>query len=258
VTAGAARPSLIALCGLAATSVALSGCLGVETTPEKSAKRAKLAGRRIAEQKGVVVGRANASIKVEQTALVQDANGVAAVVHLKNTGTTQASLPVGITVADAKGKKLYANDVPGLDPSLTSLPVLGAGKEADWVDNQILIAGKASAIDAKVGAGKGKAPTALPEITLSDIAHGRDADGFYAKGTVRNASPVAQKRLVITCVARDGGKVLAAGRAVIDRLLPAAALKKPTTFTVFFIGDPKRSKLDCSAPPTVLSQGGTQ
>ena len=258
MSVGAARPSLMALCGLVAASVALSGCLGVETTPEKSARKAKLAGQRIAEQKGLVVGRANASIKVEDTTLVQDANGVAAVVRLKNTGTAQAALPVGITVSDAKGKKLYANDIPGLDPSLTSLPVLGAGQEADWVNNQILVAGKASAIAAKVGAAKGKAPGALPKITLSDIAHGHDADGFYAKGIVRNASPIAQKRLVVTCVARAGGKVLAAGRAVIDRLLPSAGLKKPTTFTVFFIGDPKQSELDCSAPPTVLSRGGTQ
>jgi hypothetical protein len=44
---------------------------------------------------------------------------------------------------------------------------------------------------------------------------------------------------------------------VIDRLAPAAVLKKPTSFTVFFIGDPKQSKLECSAPPTVPS-GGTQ
>jgi len=248
----------VAMVALAAASVALTGCLGVETTPEKSAAKARLAVKSIADQKGVVVGKPNATIKVEASAVVQDPNGVAAVVRVRNTGDTQARLPVGITVSDAQGKKLYANNIPGLDPSLVSLPVLRKGEEAFWVNNQILVAGKASAIAAKVGAAKGKAPGALPKITLSDIAHGHDADGFYAKGIVRNASPIAQKRLVVTCVARAGGKVLAAGRAVIDRLLPAAGLKKPTTFTVFFIGDPKQSELDCSAPPTVLSRGGTQ
>jgi hypothetical protein len=192
---------------------------------------------------------------VEDSVVLQDPNGVAAVVRVRNTGATQASLPVGITVTDAKGKKLYANDIPGLDASLTSLPVLAAGQETDWVNNQILVAGKASEVAAVVGAAKGKAPASLPKITLGDIAAGKDADGFYAKGTIKNESSVAQKRIVITCVARDGGKVVAAGRAVIDRLEPAAGLKKPTTFTVFFIGDPKQAKLDCAAPPTVLAGG---
>jgi hypothetical protein len=252
----AARPTAVACAGLAA-SVALTGCLGVETTPEKSAKKAKLAATRVANQKGVTVGKANATIEVRDAAVVQDPNGVAAIVHLKNTGATQAALPVGITVTDAKGAKLYANDIPGLDPSLTSLPVLQAGQETYWVNNQILVSGKAAKVKAVVGDAKAKAAGALPKITLSGISHGRDADGFYAKGTISNDSPIPQKRIVVTCVARDGAKVLAAGRAVIDRLMPAAGLKKPTHFTVFFIGDPKQSDLDCSAPPTVLS-GGTK
>lgn len=251
------RATLAAAAVLAALPVALTGCLGVETTPEKSAKKAKLAATRISSEKGVVVGKANASIAVVASAVVQDPNGVAAVLRLKNTGSTQASLPVGITVSDAKGKKLYANDVPGLDASLTSLPVLAAGEEVDWVNNQILVAGRAAKVSATVGAAKGRAPGALPKITLSDITHDKDADGFFAHGKIANESAIDQKRIVITCVARAGDRVLAAGRAVIERLAPAATLKKPTIFTVFFIGDPKRSKLDCSAPPTVLS-GGTK
>jgi hypothetical protein len=252
----AARPTAVACAGLAA-SVALTGCLGVETTPEKSAKKAKLAAKSISQQKGVKVGKANASIQVQDSTVVQDPNGVAAIVHLKNTGGTQASLPVGITVTDAKGAKLYANDIPGLDPSLTSVPVLKAGQEAYWVNNQILVSGKASKVQAVVGDAKARPTGALPKITLSRIAHGKDADGFYAKGIISNDSGIPQKRIVVTCVAREGGKVLAAGRAVIDRLMPAAGLKKPVGFTVFFIGDPKQSKLDCAAPPTVLA-GGTK
>jgi hypothetical protein len=253
--ARAAQPVAVACAGLAA-SVALTGCLGVETTPEKSARKAKSAAKRVAGQKGVKVGKANATIEVQDAAVVQDPNGVAAIVHLKNTGATQASLPVGITVTDAKGAKLYANDIPGLDPSLTSLPVLQAGQEAYWVNNQILVAGRAAKVQAQVGAAKGHAAATLPKIELSGVRVGRDADGVYAKGTVRNASPVAQKRLVISCVARAGGRVLAAGRAVVERLPAAAEAKKPTAFTVFFIGDPKRAKLECAAPPTVLA-GGT-
>ena len=243
---------------LAAVPLVLGGCLGVETTPEKSAKKAKTAVNSIAHQKGLAIGKRNAAIRVQDTAIVQDANGVAAVVRVKNTGSTQVALPLAITVSDAKGKKLYANDTPGLDASLTSLPVLGAGQEADWVNNQILVAGKASEVAAQVGVGKGKpSGGSLPKIVLSNIQAGHDEDGDYAKGIVANESVIAQKRLVISCVARDGDKVLAAGRAIVDRLAPAAESKKPTTFTVFFIGDPRQAQLACTAPPTVLSGGTT-
>jgi ribosomal protein S11 len=250
-----ARKAIIMLAGVPVI-LSLSGCLGVETTPEKSARAAAKAKTAVTSQKGLDIGAANAQVKVEGSALVQDPNGVAAVVRLKNTGSTQVTLPIAITVADAKGKKLYANDTPGLDPSLTSLPILKAGEEVDWVNNQILVAGKASKVAAVVGAAKAKAPGALPKIALAGLAAGRDADGFYAKGTIRNESAIPQKRIVITCVARDGAKVAAAGRAVIDSLAPAKSLKKPTTFTVFFIGDPRQAKLDCAAPPTVLGQEG--
>ncbi|HEY6758685.1 MAG TPA: hypothetical protein VI318_04320 [Baekduia sp.] len=242
----------VAVGGLLSASVALTGCLGVETTPEKSAKKARLAAQSVATQKGLKVGRSNTTIKVEDETVVQDANGVAAVVRVKNTGSAQASLPVGITVTDAAGKKLYANDLPGLDPSLTSMPVVGAGQEIDWVNNQILVAGRAAKVAAVVGVARRKAPATLPKITLEGIRSGKDEDGFYATGTIKNESSIAQKRIVITCVARDGGKVVAAGRAVNDLLQPAASLKKPTSFTVFFIGDPQQAKLDCAAPPTVL------
>jgi hypothetical protein len=250
------RPGLLAL--VVVVPLFLGGCLGVETTPEKSAKKAKTAVNGIANQKGLAIGKINAAIKVEDSTIVQDANGVAAVVRVKNTGSTQVMLPVAITVSDAKGKKLYANDTPGLDASLTSLPVLAAGQEADWVNNQILVTGKASKVAAQVGTAKGKAGAgALPKIMLSNIKAGRDEDGNYVKGTVANASAIAQKRLVVSCVARDGDRVLAAGRAVVDRLAPAAESKKPITFTVFFIGDPQQAQLSCIAPPTVLSGGTT-
>lgn len=240
--------------GAPAAALGLTGCLGVETTPEKSAKaEAKAAKELKAQQVGLKIGKPNASIRVETSALVQDPNGVAAVVRIKNTGPTQATVPIAITVDDAKGKKLYANDIPGLDPSLTSMAVVEAGQAIDWVNNQILIAGKASKVAAVVGAAKGKAPGTLPKITIDGVTHGKDEDGFYAQGTIANESDVAQRRLVVTCVARDGDRVIAAGRAVVERLDPAKTLKKPTKFTVFFIGDPKRSELECSAPPTVLS-----
>jgi hypothetical protein len=249
------------LAGLALAALAplgLGGCLGVETTQDKSAKRAKLAGKHIADQKGLKIGKANPDVKVEQSAVVQDPNGVAAVLRVRNTGATQVTLPVAITVADGKGKKLYANDAPGLDPSLVSLPVLRKGEEAYWVNNQILVAGKASKVDATVGVAKSSWGGAVPKITISGLHLESDTDGVFARGVIRNESAVAQRRLVVSCVAGDGTGLRAAGRAVVDKLDPAATAKKPTSFSVYFIGDPKGARLQCAAPPTVMPGGAAK
>lgn len=249
-----ARKAIILLAGVPVVLLSLSGCLGVETTPEKSAKAAAKAKTAVTSQKGLEIGAVNARVEVEESALVQDPNGVAAVVRLKNTGPTQVTLPIAVTVSDAKGRKLYANDTPGLDPSLTSVAVLKAGEEVDWVNNQILVAGQAAKVAARVGKAMGRAaPGTLPRIAIGGVTHGKDEDGFYAQGTLRNESGVSQKRLVVTCVAREGSKVIAAGRAVVEKLDPFAITRKPTKFTVFFIGDPGSAKLGCSAPPTALS-----
>jgi hypothetical protein len=243
---------------LSVAPLVLGGCLGVETTQEKSAARAKKAVKALKAQKGLKIAHVNPDVKVETSAVIQDPNGVAAVLRVRNTGGAQAQLPVAISVADAKGKKLYANDAPGLDPSLVSLPVLGKGQEAYWVNNQILTSGKASKVQAVVGAAKQQIRGAIPKITLAGIHYDKDEDGVFAKGTVSNDSPVLQRRLVIACVARAGDKVIAAGRAIVDKLPPAAQQKKPTFFTVYFIGDPKGARLDCAAPPTVLPGGAAK
>jgi hypothetical protein len=238
--------------------IALGGCLGVETTQDRSARKSREARTRLATQKGLSIGSINRQITVEQAAVVQDPNGIAAVVRLKNAGGAQTGVPVAITVQDRKGTKLFANDAPGLEPALVSMPALQKGEDAFWVNNQIIATGKAAKLEVKVGDPKARPAVALPRIATSGITLGHDQDGAYAHGIVSNESDVVQKRLTIFCVAVAGTQVEAAGRAVIDRLLPAKQNpKKPTKFTVYFIGTPKRGDLRCAAPPTTLP-GGTK
>jgi hypothetical protein len=228
-------------------AIALSAC---QTTQELSAKRAREA-KKLVNQKGLTVSRQNPDIAIGTTAVLQDRNGIAAVVELRNTGReAQAKLPVSIAVTDAHGKPLYRNDVAGLEESLVSMALLGKGQDAFWVDNQVTGAGKAAKVTAKVGAAKAKVAGAIPTFSISGVHVSSEADGIYAKGTIVNRSKVAQPRLTIFCVARKGTKIVAAGRAIVDRLPPAGA--KPTAFTVFFIGNPKGAKLVFAAPPTAL------
>ena len=54
-------------------------------------------------------------------------------------------------------------------------------------------------------------------------------------------------------VAIRGGKVVAAGRAIVEKLDPAPT-KKPVRFKIYFIGDPKGAALKLTTAPTVLKE----
>jgi hypothetical protein len=236
-----------ALLLVAAAAVALSAC---QSTQELSAQRAKVAKKLVAE-KGLSIGKANPDVAVRTTAVLQDANGIAVVVELRNKGRdAQAKLPVAISVTDSKGKALYSNNLAGLEDSLVSMALLERGQDAFWVNNQVTAAGKPAKVKATVGMAKGNLPAKLPTLEISGVHLSSDGSSATAKGTIANKSTVAQKRVTISCVARRGSRIVAAGRAIVDRIAPAGA--KPTPFTVFFVGNPKGAKLVFSAPPTVL------
>lgn len=235
---------------LLAAALAVTGCESTQSTSKRLAKTGRTA---LKQQAGVKVGASNPDIKITETAVLKDANGIAAVVGLKNTSRrSQTQLPVAITIKDAKGAKLYANDVPGLDASLTSMALVRSGGDAFWVDNQILGNGAPKGVDVKVGRPKGPSPRAIPEITLSKIRRDRDVSGPFVTGVITNHSKVLQRRLTIFCVGRKGGKIVAAGRAVVDKL-PPAPTPKPIRFSVYFIGNPTGAKLSFSVPPVNLS-----
>jgi hypothetical protein len=230
-------------------ALAFAGCESTQTTSKRLAKEGKNV---LQEQAGVKVGAENPDVRVTETAVLKDANGIAAVVGLKNTSKrAQSQLPVGITIKDAKGSKIYANDVPGLDASLTSMALLRSGGEAYWVDNQILGNGAPKALDVKIGRAKGPVPRAIPEITLTKVHFDRDVSGPYVTGVITNHSKVLQRRLTIFCVARKGSRIVAAGRAVVEKL-PPAPTPKPIRFSVYFIGNPTGAKLSFTVPPVNL------
>jgi hypothetical protein len=230
-------------------ALAVTGCESTQTTSKRLEKQGK---GRLQQATGVKVGAQNPDVKVTATAVLKDANGIAVVVALKNTSSrTQTQLPVGFTIKDAKGAKIYANDVSGLDPSLTSMALLRAGQEEYWVDNQILGGGAPKGVDVKVGHAKGVVPKGVPQLALTKLRRDRDVSGEFVAGIVENHSKVEQRRLTIFSVARKGGKIVAAGRAVIDKL-PPAPTPKPIRFSIYFIGNPKGAKLSFSVPPVNL------
>ncbi len=227
---------------------ALSAC---ESTQDKSARLGKIAeAHRKAAAKGLVISKINPDVKVTGTYVMHDQYGSAVAVGLKNTGKTQIEVPIAVAVSGARKKLLYRNNSPGLDTALVSMPVVRAGATTFWVDDQVSADSAPKRAKAKVGVAV-VAPSALPEIRLSGLRLTQDSDGITAVGTIENRSKIPQLRLTVFVVAQKGGKAVAAGRAVVEKLLPYPT-KKPVTFKAFFIGNPKGARLFADAPPTTL------
>lgn len=239
---------LVAAGGCALALAALTA--GCESTQDKSARLEKESKATLLNQQGVAVaGASNPDVRIGEPAVLQDANGTAVAVELRTRGDrTLGRVPLAVALTDRAGKPVGANDAPGLDPSLTGVPVLPAGDPVFWVNDQLLADGQAAT--AKVKAGEAKPFTGeIPALTVTPGVLQQDAtSGASAVGKVTNASAVEQRNVIVSVVARRGEKVVAAGRGQIPRL----RAKGTVAYQVFFIGDPAGAELETSALPTVL------
>ncbi len=229
---------------LALAALALAGC---ETTQEKSARleRAALAGksREALTARGLSISHPSTSIKVRSAVAVHDSEGAAIVVTLRNTGA-RAQKEVPLLVRSGS----YSNNAQGLAPSLVRVALVPAHGETVWVDDQIQATETTGAVTATPGEGT-PAPDAPPQIVMgAPRLETEPGGGTVVHGTVANHSNVPQKELVVYVAASRGGKILAAGRAVLASL--AAGASSP--FEVFLIGRPAGATLELTAPPTTF------
>ena len=230
---------------LALVPLALAGC---ESSQDKSARLAKTAGK-LRHEKGVVVTARNPDVAVLRTAVIEDGYGTAAAVQLRlKAGRPQAAMPISFELRDGAGKRAYANDLPGLAPSLTHVPLLRPGPPVWWVDDQVQVKG-ARRVAARVGKATAPAPADAPQLAAAHLRLEHDTSGAFTHGMLRNRSAVEQRQLTIYAVAQRGGRVVAAGRAGIERLKARAT----APFRIFWIGEPKGAKISIFAPPTVLT-----
>lgn len=237
----------VALSVVAAT--VLSAC---ESTQSKSARLEK-DGAGKAQLQTVAKGAENPDVKVVGTTILANRDGGrAVVVELQDTGGAQTAVPIQIDAKDAKGATLYKNDLAGLQPSLQQMAYLARGRTAYWVHDQVTAAERPASVDVRVAEPKDdRAPGTVPDIRLKQVHLTDDVSGLLVKGVVENHSKTVQRNMPIYAVARKGGKVVAAGRALIERLDPEPQ-KKPTVFRIFFIGDPKGASLDVRAVPSTF------
>jgi hypothetical protein len=228
--------------------VALGGLSGCESTSAK-ARRITAHGSRAFHQRGVSVGAVDRDVRVLKTSIVHDASGTAVVVELQNGGSRPlAEAPIALDVRDGGGRTIFRNDAAGLEQTLAHVPLLPPGRRVTWINDQVQATGTPAKALARIGAGT-PAPSATPRLSVSAVRlQGDPVSGIEASGRVRNASSIEQRKLVIYAVARRAGRIVAAGRAVVPRLVAGAT----AAFHVFFIGNPRGAQLTVSAPPSVL------
>jgi hypothetical protein len=225
--------------------LALSGC---ETTAEKSAQLERTAHHTHLAEHGLSIATPSTKIHVLNATLIHGSEGEAAVVTLRNdSASTLKGVPIAITVKNAQGATVFQNNAPGLEAALTLLASLPAHTEATWVDDQVPASGAPIGVSAIAGeASPVSGP--VPRIEVAGV-HPSEEDGSTgAAGTVHNASNGAQQSLVVYVLARRGGRIVAAGRAVLPEVAAGASLP----FQAFLTGNAAGAQLEASAPASTF------
>jgi hypothetical protein len=232
--------------GLVVATMTLCGC---QSTQERSAQLRRETKHAVLASQGVSVTKESPSVEVVSTTVLRSGTATAVVVSLRDISShALESAPIEIDVRDAQGEVIFQNNQPGLEPSLTNVSLLEPGQEALWVDDQVQVAAgtPASAI-ALVGEAT-QAPS-VPKLTIEHAKLAAEAGAEATmSGTVVNHGQMVQQDLVVYAVARRGGKIVAAGRAVLPEVPPGTS----APFQIYFVGDPKSAMISTSAPPTTF------
>lgn len=249
----ALRTPSIATLFLLVGGALLAGC---ESTQDESARIAAELGP-VKKEKGLDIDEESKDVKVLDTTVLSDANGTAVVVSVENESDQDLlDVPIGIDVLDAKGKSVYKNDSPGLQEGLTSIPLLKAGETLEWVNNQVLPIGEPKKVEVQIGADAETLSEDLPDVEVQDPKLEKDpVSGINAAGVALN-NTTEQQALLIYGVAREGDEIVAAGRALLEKIAP----EKQRVYHVYFIGNPEGAQIDVTSFPTVSptdSEGGS-
>ena len=198
------------------------------------------------------MSRQSKDVKVLSTDVVQDENGTAAVVRMRNTGSRRwrRSRSRSTCAGRARASPCSATTTPASSRRSCACRCCARARSSTWVNDQVAAAEKPRAVKAKVGEAKAvrsehprRSRVTRPRLEQDPVS------GVAAVGFAANRSKVEQRKLVIFAVARKGGRVVAAGRAQINRVKP----RKRTRYTIFFIGNPRGARISLEAPPTSLN-----
>jgi hypothetical protein len=239
------RWRLIVLSLAVTAGVTLTACQSSQDKAKEIQAQAQAAA-----PKPLAIPRPNKDVKVDDTTLLHDQNGDAVAVEVTNeSNQTLVDVPILVDIRDANGKTIEKNDTAGLDFALNHITVVKPHETFTWVNDQLQPSGIPKSAKVTIGEPEAKPPAKLPELVVSPPKIGHDVSGAKVSGTVTNRSQLDQSQLVLFAVARQGGRVVAAGRGLIKKSKVGA---KPAPYVIFFIGNPEGGDVTIDAPPTVL------
>jgi len=237
---------------LAAVALGLLAA-GCQSTQSKSAEIGEELGP-VKQEQGLAISAPSKDVEVVASTVLSDAAGAAVVVEVRNRSKRDlAEVPIAIDVRDATGKSVYRNDLPGLEDALTSIPYVSAGGAAAWVHDQVLASGRPASVKVVVGAGGRPVAADPPRFTATPPKlEGDPYSGVVAGGTVENESGAKNERVLVYVVARQGDRVVAAGRGALEKV---KAEPKPLPYNVYFIGDPRGAEVSLDLFPALPGGG---
>jgi hypothetical protein len=239
------RWRIIALAFAALAGVSLTACQSSQD------KARALRAQAVAEApKPLTIPHPYKKVKVLDSTLLHDQYGDAIVVDVKNeSNQTLVNVPILVDLRNQKGKSVYENNTAGSATALNHIALLKPGETFSWVNDQLNPSQPPKSAKVTIGPPEGKAPAQLPELVVSPPKLGHDISGTKVSGTVTNKSHIDQTQLTLFAVARQGGRVVAAGRGAIKKLKVGA---RPGNYVIFFIGNPAGADVSVEAPPVNL------
>ncbi|HEY4997483.1 MAG TPA: hypothetical protein VII03_05760 [Solirubrobacteraceae bacterium] len=220
-----------------------------QSTEQESAKIAGEAKAAPAAGAALKLGAPNHSVHVSQVTLLSDAGRLAVAAKLTNTSSrAQVGVPLLVSVTGKGGKVIYSNEAAGVEASLQRIALLRAHQSAWWVDDQVLTSQPALAAKLRVGSGPRTRSSAYPELATSAGHSVREAGISTLSASLVNHSSTGQSKVPVFGVALRGGRVVAAGRAVIAAL--PARRGASVAFQIVFVGNPTGATVELSPVPS--------
>jgi hypothetical protein len=221
-----------------------------ESTQQESEKIGREDKQLAAGQGSLKLGAVNHSVRVSDVTLLSSAGRTAVAAKLTGTSTRpQLEVPVLVEVTGAHGKVSYSNEAGGLEASLQRMALLRPGRGEWWVDDQVLTSQSASGVKLRVGTGSAQRASSALSTLSTTAPHVTEQGGLSVVGAdVVNHSAKAQEKVPVFAVAVRGGRVVAAGRAVVSVLPGHPGALVP--FQIFLVGNAAGASIELTVVPT--------
>lgn len=236
--------TIVWLLGGGLLAIGASACESTQSESAEIAKHAKAA----AKQELLRLGAVSKDVRVSDVTLLRSTEKDAVAVKLTNTsGHAIADAPILVEVLGGDGKALYTNATGGLEPALQHIPVLAGHASEWWVDDQVIFNGKPGKVSVRVGSAGASTSATPASMSVSGVRLGQQDGLQVLSGSLANTSGRSLKGATVFAVGIAGGRVKAAGRAIVSSVRAGASA---VPFQIFLVGSPAGAAFTTRAAPS--------